>query len=55
MEWAWPSGGEFLRARPSNPRLASPNSMINIESIPRDTGGLGSRSGEDLDEGGVAE
>jgi transcription elongation factor GreA len=57
-EWAMAKQRqEFLRARLNNleARVAE-LSMINIESIPRDTVGLGSKVElEDLDEGGVAE
>ncbi len=48
---------EFLRARVSNfeVRIAE-LSMINLDSVPRDTVGLGSRVKlEDLDEGGEVE
>jgi transcription elongation factor GreA len=57
-EWAMAKQRqEFLRARLNNleARVAE-LSMINIESIPRDTVGLGSKVElEDLDEGGLAE
>ena len=57
-EWAMAKQRqEFLRARLNNleARVAE-LSMINIESIPRDTVGLGSKVElEDLDEGGRAE
>ena len=57
-EWAMAKQRqEFLRARLNNleARVAE-LSMINIDSIPRDTVGLGSRVRlEDLDEGGIAE
>jgi transcription elongation factor GreA len=57
-EWAMAKQRqEFLRARLSNleARVAE-LSMINLESIPRDTVGLGSKVElEDLDEGGFAE
>jgi transcription elongation factor GreA len=57
-EWAMAKQRqEFLRVRLSNleARVAE-LSMINLESIPRDTVGLGSKVElEDLDEGGVAE
>ena len=57
-EWAMAKKRqEFLRARLNNleARVAE-LSMINIESIPRDTVGLGSKVElEDLDEGGRAE
>jgi transcription elongation factor GreA len=57
-EWAMAKQRqEFLRARLNNleARVAE-LSMINIESIPRDTVGLGSKVElEDLDDGGVAE
>ena len=57
-EWAMAKQRqEFLRARLNNleARVAE-LSMINIDSIPRDTVGLGSKVElEDLDEGGVAE
>jgi transcription elongation factor GreA len=48
---------EFLRARVGNleARIAE-LTMIDLETIPRDTVGLGSRVRlEDLDEGGIAE
>jgi transcription elongation factor GreA len=57
-EWAMAKQRqEFLRMRLSNleARIAE-LSMINLESIPRDTVGLGSKVElEDLDEGGCAE
>lgn len=57
-EWAMAKQRqEFLRARLNNfeARVAE-LSMIDIESIPRDTVGLGSKVElEDLDEGGLAE
>jgi transcription elongation factor GreA len=57
-EWAMAKQRqEFLRARLSNleARIAE-LSMINLESIPRDTVGLGSKVElENLDEGGSAE
>jgi transcription elongation factor GreA len=57
-EWAMAKQRqEFLRVRLSNleARIAE-LSMINLESIPRDTVGLGSRVQlEDLDEGGIVE
>jgi transcription elongation factor GreA len=57
-EWAMAKQRqEFLRARLSNleARIAE-LSMINLESIPRDTVGLGSKVElEDLDEGGRTE
>jgi transcription elongation factor GreA len=57
-EWAMAKQRqEFLRVRLSNleARIAE-LSMINLESIPRDTVGLGSKVElEDLDEGGRAE
>jgi transcription elongation factor GreA len=57
-EWAMAKQRqEFLRARVANleSRIAE-LSMINLDSIPRDTVGLGSRVVlEDLDEGGARE
>src|SRR5579885_3264744 len=57
-EWAMAKQRqEFLRARVSNmeARIAE-LTTINLESIPRDTVGLGSRVQlEDLDEGGTVE
>src|SRR5260370_6973905 len=57
-EWAMAKQRqEFLRARVGNleTRIAE-LTMIDLETIPRDTVGLGSRVKlEDLDEGGVAE
>jgi transcription elongation factor GreA len=57
-EWAMAKQRqEFLRARVSNleARIAE-LSMVNLDSIPRDTVGLGSRVElEDLDDGGSAE
>ncbi|MGH7905208.1 MAG: GreA/GreB family elongation factor [Candidatus Binataceae bacterium] len=57
-EWAMAKQRqEFLRARVSNmeARIAE-LSMINLDSIPRDTVGLGSRVElEDLDDGGTAQ
>src|SRR5262249_5423457 len=57
-EWAMAKQRqEFLRMRLSNleARIAE-LSMINLESIPRDTVGLGSKVElEDLDEGGFVE
>lgn len=57
-EWAMAKQRqEFLRARVANleARIAE-LSMLNLDSIPRDTVGLGSRvSLEDLDEGGTLE
>ncbi|HKV54835.1 MAG TPA: GreA/GreB family elongation factor [Candidatus Binataceae bacterium] len=57
-EWAMAKQRqEFLRARLSNLETrVTELSMINLESIPRDTVGLGSRVElEDLDEGGRIE
>lgn len=57
-EWAMAKQRqEFLRARLANLEArVSELSMINLDSIPRDTVGLGSRvTLEDLDEGGSVE
>jgi transcription elongation factor GreA len=57
-EWAMAKQRqEFLRARLANLEArVSELSMINLDSIPRDTVGLGSRVElENLDEGGVSE
>jgi transcription elongation factor GreA len=57
-EWAMAKQRqEFLRVRLSNLEVrVAELSMINLESIPRDTVGLGSKVGlEDLDEGGRVE
>ena len=57
-EWAMAKQRqEFLRARLSNLEARTAElSMINLDSIPRDTVGLGSRVElEDLDEGGCVE
>lgn len=57
-EWAMAKQRqEFLRARVSNLEMRIAElSMINLDSIPRDTVGLGSRIElEDLDDGGTVE
>jgi transcription elongation factor GreA len=57
-EWAMAKQRqEFLRARLSNLEARTAElSMINLDSIPRDTVGLGSKVElEDLDEGGCVE